>query len=295
MSITDCLNPLFSLTARACERSPIVSEMIRGINFKGKGRIVERLRPELMNREVVSTCDGLRYQLYLGDDVQRELYFNIYERRDLRMALDLIPVGGVCIDVGANNGAFALQFARKVGKLGLVHAFEPDPRVFPRLQTNCALNCFQDYMKCHQLAVSNLTGRLPFYQSDLGHSGWGSLAEFKDIAVGREYIEAVTMDHFLARENIHSVDFLKVDVEAHEPELLEGARDSLLKQLFRFILIEFNGIRLAQLGKSLDSYLVPLLGAGYRPLKPLARELEVIKNDLEAQRLLCTNMLFTAE
>ena len=252
------------------------------------------MRAESISREVVANCGGVIYRLDLRDDVQRELYFGIYERREIREALKLIPSDGICLDAGANNGAFALQFAKKVGPKGQVHAFEPDSIVYSRLKANCLLNGFESRLKCHQLAVSNVTGTVTFHKSDSKHSGWGSLADFKDIAVGAENVQSVTLDDFLAKENISGVDFLKVDVEAHEPELLEGARNSLRNHVFRFILIEFNGSRLRERGKSLEDFLNPLLIAGYEVIRPRADELRQILAGSIPNETVLINFLFAA-
>ena len=245
-----------------------------------------------MAREITADCQGIWFRLDLRDDVQREIYFNIYEQEDLQQTLDLIPSGGTCIDVGANNGAVALRLAKKVGKLGVVHALEPDPAILARLETNCRLNGFESFMKCHPLAASNVNGSVAFYGSDPRHSGWGSLARFADIAVDSRTVKTVTLDSFLAEQRIRSVDFLKVDVEAHEPELLEGARGSLMAKVFRYILIEFNGIRLAQRGKSLADVVTPLAAAGYRATRFRAELLQKMQDGLVAPESICTNFLF---
>jgi len=99
-----------------------------------------------MQREETVDREGIRYQLDLRDDVQRELYFNYYEWG--RCPSSACSYAGTCLD--ANNGAFALQMARKVGKSGTVHAFEPDQYVFSRLLQNCRLNhfvIFEDFVK----------------------------------------------------------------------------------------------------------------------------------------------------
>ena len=278
-----------------CERSAAVAEFLRRLKFKGKGRIIQHLRAESMNREVTADCNGISFRLDLRDNLQREIYFNVYEPVEIRAALDLIPAGGVCLDVGANCGAFALPFAKKVGRGGVVHAFEPDRYAFARLVSNCRLNGFEGRLKCHPVAVSNIRGTLSFYGSDPFHSGWGSAVKFKDIAVREESVPATTLDDFLETERIHRVDFLKVDVEAHEPELLAGAANSLKNQLFRFILIEFNGFRLTQRGKSLDDYLVPLLPAGYNVMRPSITRLQSMKAGSTKQVSVLTNFLFAPE
>jgi FkbM family methyltransferase len=293
MSVKDLFNPLFSVIARGCEKSELIAEGIRGLNFKGKGRIVERIRADAMNREVTAACDGIKFRLDLRDDVQREIYFNVFEKTELKQALDRVPVSGICLDIGANNGVFALQFAKKVGAQGLVHAFEPDRNVFSRLSANCRLNLFDNVLKCHNMAVSNVNGALTFYESSPNHSGWGSLEEFRDIAVHKETVQAITLDDFLGRENIRNVDFLKVDVEAHEPEVLEGASDSLRRQAFRNILIEFNGIRLSQRGKTLEDFLEPIIANGYSPIDFRTPRLEELRSAAIPPNTVCTSLLFT--
>ena len=296
MPLIRLFGPVFSLAARTCERSAAVADMMRKLNFKAKRDIIQRIRPESIAREVVADCGGVLYRLDLRDNVQRELYFGVYERGEIRDALELIPSGGICLDVGANNGAFAVQFAKKVGEKGVVHAFEPDSVVCSRLKANCLLNGFETRFKCHQLAVSNVTGALTFYKSDSRHSGWGSLTEFKDIAVKAETVHAVTLDDFLARENISRVDFLKVDVEAHEPELLEGARNSLRNHVFRFILIEFNGFRLKERGKSLGDFFSPLLTAGYSVVGSRAGKLdEMLTGSIPTESILINFLFGTPE
>ena len=292
MPLRDLLRPAFFVLARGCEVSPALARIIRTLDFRGKRSIVQRIRPQKMAGEVTADCRGIWFRLDLQDDVQREIYFNIYEQDDLDQALELVPPGGTCIDVGANNGAFALRLAKKVGKLGVVHALEPDPGILARLETNCRLNGFESFMKCHPLAVSNVNGMVPFYGSDRRHSGWGSLAKFEDIAVEPHSVRTVTLDRFLAEERIGSVDFLKVDVEAHEPELLEGARASLMARVFRSILIEFNGLRLAQRGKSLEDLVNPLATAGYRAARGRAELLQKMQDGLVAPESICTNFLF---
>jgi FkbM family methyltransferase len=271
-----------------------MAHVIRRLDFKGKGRIIQRIRSEAMRREVTADCGGILYRLDLADDVQRELYFNQYEKTDIRQLLALVPVGGTCLDVGANNGAFALQMARKVGEKGVVHAFEPDREVFIRLQYNCRLNGFEDRLHCHNIAVTNRTGPLSFYSSAAAHSGWGSLVRFGDIAVQTQEVEGIKLDDFMARESIRRVDVLKIDVEAHEPELLEGAQASLAAGVFRFVLIEFNGIRLAERGKTLEDFLRPFLLAGYKPAKLRLDLLKKMQAGVVPSANVCVNFLFEA-
>jgi FkbM family methyltransferase len=55
------------------------------------------------------------------------------------MAQVLQP-GDHVIDVGANIGSLTVAFAKRIGPSGIVYAFEPQPRIFQVLSTNCVLN-----------------------------------------------------------------------------------------------------------------------------------------------------------
>jgi hypothetical protein len=90
MDVKDALNPLFWFAARFCERSPAASSFVRNFAFKGKNRIVARIRPEAIAPEILATCHGVRHRLDLRDHGQRDLYFNCShsDELELRRALD---------------------------------------------------------------------------------------------------------------------------------------------------------------------------------------------------------------
>jgi len=287
------LNPLAGLAALACENSDVAAGIVRKLEFRGKRRIAQRTTRAKSGHEVVATCSGIRYKLDLRDDLQRELYFNIYDREDIQYALTLLRPGGVCLDVGANNGTFALNFARAVGGSGMVHAFEADGQVFARLQANCRLNKAESVVRCRHAAITSVSGPVEFYSSSSSHSGWGSVVEFQDIAEQKQTVTGITLDDFLLAQNIRHVDILKADIEAHEPEMLRGAQESLADHVFCHIIIEFNGLRLAQRGKSIEDLLAPLESAGYRAMEFRLKELQRVRDGSIPAETVCTNFFFS--
>jgi FkbM family methyltransferase len=217
------------------------------------------------------------------------------EKKDMRFISRLIPKGGICIDVGANVGFYALHFAKLVEKNGIVHAFEPDPNNLKLLRENCRLNNFTGIIQIYNLALSDKDGFMPFYQSDSTHSGWGSLYEFKDIVVSHINVPTTTMDNFLQLQRMNKVDFLKVDVEATEFELLAGMKNGLKNQVFRYIFIEFNGLRLEERGKNFTEFLKIFTTNNYKPTGINLEYLEQLKDGFLPQNNLMANFLFEAE
>ena len=61
-----------------------------------------------------------------------------YEAEELDLMRPLLRPGQIIIDVGANVGYTARFFAQAVGRTGDVHAFEPNPVIYPLLKQNVA-------------------------------------------------------------------------------------------------------------------------------------------------------------
>lgn len=241
--------------------------------------------------ELTAECGGLHFELDLRDDVQRGIYFGCYEPRDLSLVASLVRSGGTCVDVGANVGFYTLHFAKRVGPRGRVFAFEPDPRNALLLRRNLELNRFDSFVEVADAAVSDKDGRATLHRSDEAHSGWGSLAAHAGETSSVE-VPTITLDSFLDARGIDRVDFLKADVEGSEIELLRGAERSLKKRRFRYLFIEFNGVRLAERGLGLEEFLTPLEGAGYRPAGPHAVLVDRMRRGVIAPHMVWPNLLF---
>ncbi len=136
------------------------------------------------------------------------------------------PPGGTVIDIGCNYGEWALQMARAVGRSGKVYAFEPVQRLADCAQKTMDVNGLGQ-TEIVTSAVSNRDGEARFAvnldhsgKSGFGNSGTGD--ETEEISV-----PTVTLDSVVRDRNIDRLDFLKIDVEGHEADVLEGARETL--------------------------------------------------------------------
>ncbi len=243
--------------------------------------------------EMEAVCGGLRYRLDLRDDVQRSIFFDCYEPRDVTLVDALVGAGGVCLDVGANVGFYTLHLAKRVGPSGRVFAFEPEPRNAERLRTNCVLNGFDSIVEVAETAVADREGSAILHRSDAAHSGWGSLARHAETA-GAVLVRTTTLDSFLETRRIERIDLLKVDVEGSECELLAGAARSLASRRFRHLFIEFNGVRLLERGKTLEDFLRPLEANGYAPAPIHADLVSKMRRGAISPHTIWPNLLFTA-
>jgi FkbM family methyltransferase len=136
----------------------------------------------------------------------------------------------VIMDVGANSGLYALV-AKAENPTAEVHAFEPIDRMFEKLANNVRLNGFD--IRCEKVALSNVDGVGVVY--DPGGETLLSVTVNKDLnAPGvvstKVEIPLARLDTYLARERTPRIDLMKIDVETHEYEVLQGFEQQLREQ-----------------------------------------------------------------
>ena len=133
---------------------------------------------------------------------------------------EYINNGDTVIDIGANIGTTVLSMSKNVGESGKVIAFEPQLIMSQCLNTNLTLNDITN-VDVYNLAISNKNGwaRLNDQEfSDLGRYGEAGISEKGTI------IKTITLDEI----EIESCSLVKIDIEGHEWEAIQGATGFLL-------------------------------------------------------------------
>jgi FkbM family methyltransferase len=144
--------------------------------------------------------------------------------------------GMTVIDVGANAGVYTFSAATRVGSGGKVIAIEPFPACVSYLKETCRVNEF-DWVKVYGAAASDRAGQIR-----LSVCGASELNEViaEDVAVepGQAVeVACLTLDSLIDTEQLTAVDFLKLDAEGHEINVLRGAQ-RLLAEFSPVILYE---------------------------------------------------------
>ncbi len=136
------------------------------------------------------------------------------------------PPGGTAIDIGANYGEWTVQMARAVGPAGKVYAFEPVQALAGCVQKTMDVNGLKQ-TEIVALATSNKDGQASF-PVNLDHSGRSGFGQsHAGDAIVEISVKTVKLDSFVRERQINRLDFLKIDVEGHESEVLEGAQNIL--------------------------------------------------------------------
>jgi FkbM family methyltransferase len=157
--------------------------------------------------------------------------------------------GDIVVDIGAHMGRYTIPSSRSVGESGKVIAFEAHPYNFRILQHNLKLNKLTNVTTLNR-AVYSKKANLKLYLPDedqgytMHHSVMTNYLSTKyNNEIEQKYIEveADTLDNLLKSRGITTVNWIKIDVEGAEYEVLNGAREILSTNNPISILVEVHG------------------------------------------------------
>jgi FkbM family methyltransferase len=148
--------------------------------------------------------------------------------------------GDTVIDIGAHIGRYTITSSKQVGKTGKVVAIEADPDNFQLLKRNIALNKLTNVMPLNYAVFSERT-KIKLYEQSAS-------AKYNSIMLNRaaktkNYVEvnADTLDSLLKLNGVNRVNWIKIDVEGAEFEVLKGSTKTLSGENMS-LLIEIHNI-----------------------------------------------------
>jgi len=181
---------------------------------------------------------GFRIYLHPKDIISWGIgKYGYYEPFETEVFRKTVKEGMNVIDVGANIGYYSLMAAKLV-KTGKVYAFEPEENNYSLLLNSIRANNFRNIMPIQQCA-SNENGYCTFFVSPCETNlGGGSMVW--DSGGKKLVVPSITLDTFAEKENVSTVNVLKIDVEGAEPLVLMGARKILTDNKNLKIFLEYN-------------------------------------------------------
>ena len=162
----------------------------------------------------------------------------IFEKFETELAKKEIKRNDIVLDIGANIGYFTLIFSKLVGDNGKVYAFEPEPNNFAILKKNIEINNIHNVILI-QKAISDISKKISFYICDYNHAqhrAYPSPRCDKEITV-----DSITIDEYFSESKFsRKINFVKIDVEGSEYDVINGLRKTLELNPHLKILCEFS-------------------------------------------------------
>jgi FkbM family methyltransferase len=225
------------------------------------GRLGPVLEPLLARRVWrVEQGEGTGLKLHLPQN--RDYIMGASELPVQRAIADRLRPGDVFYDVGANVGFFSLLAARRVGATGRVCAFEPVPTNAHSVRRNAELNGLHN-LRVFEMAAGRENGVADFLLTRW--DGGGSLSEQAVTpahVMARTQVRVVSLDGLVAAEALPPPDFVKIDVEGTEMDVLVGMSGTI-RRCMPILLYEVDDRDPASLQRrwhELDEYVA---GFGY--------------------------------
>ncbi|MBA4854111.1 FkbM family methyltransferase [Emticicia sp. BO119] len=156
---------------------------------------------------------------------------NKWERESLNIWKKLCIGKDIIFDIGANTGIYSL-IAKTINTDCKVYAFEPQPNIYKSLSENNTLNQFD--IICEPIALSNINGVASFF--NYGTSAFESNSTAGSLNKSHRpqnqssiKVNCQTLESYITTNKLSKIDLMKIDVETHEVEVLEGMKDYLNK------------------------------------------------------------------
>jgi FkbM family methyltransferase len=178
-----------------------------------------------------------------NDGLGEQLRFGGFEREELDFVRRFLQPGMTVLDIGAHHGLYTLLASKQVGSTGRVYSFEPSPRERKALSLHVGLN-FCRNVSIERIALGGEEGTADLFVVQGSQTGCNSLrppvvpSEMNPVKV-----DVLTLDTWLHNRRIAAVDFIKLDVEGAELEVLKGSARLLEMRPRPVILAEVQDVR----------------------------------------------------
>lgn len=204
--------------------------------------------------------NGIKLKLDISNVVDHLKYF-AFKDKGFENFVQLLQQQFTVLDIGANIGLTALEFAAKVSD-GRVICFEPSPENFDRIKENIALNSFNNITAVN-VGIGDNAGQFNLYNVVDSNPGMKRILNV-DVAENftSESILIDTLESQLNKLNIQRVHAIKIDVEGFELKVLHSAK-FVLQQYKPLLFIELDDRNLKGQNSSAIELVHYLSGMGY--------------------------------
>jgi FkbM family methyltransferase len=190
-------------------------------------------------------CQDLSFRFYCPNLITRWRADTFLTKEPDTLAwIDSFEPGSVFFDVGANVGLYTIYAAKRGHR---VFAFEPEAQNYFLLNQNVYLNSVSDRVTCLNIGFSNRTELtslfLQKFEMGAAMNSVGIATDWqrqKFQPIFRQGVLSFRLDDFLGGFGGQFPNYLKIDVDGLEREIIDGASNLLKSPRLKSVQIELN-------------------------------------------------------
>lgn len=165
--------------------------------------------------------------------------WDFYIDGELLIIQTFINQNDLVIDAGAHFGDWSDLVLKHTKNKCFLYSFEPVPNFFKKLESKVDGNG-----NCYNIALGKNEAETTmnyYYKESEGCSSLYDRVVLNTIPVQKINIKVECLDNFCIKNNINHINFLKIDVEGCEWDLLQGADKLISDNKINFIQFEYGG------------------------------------------------------
>ncbi len=189
---------------------------------------------------------GITAQFYVNNFEELRYVESVFEKGDkdeenmLAPLMDMLQLGDVAYDIGANIGVHTIFMAKKVNEKGRVIAFEPETTNYEALRKNIGLNGLnKNNITPVKVALGDKADTGNLYIKNRIGSGAVSLIE-SDESDFCEKVEIIPGDFLVQKDNLPIPKAVKIDVEGYEYPVIKGLQKTLSDKACQMVCCEIH-------------------------------------------------------
>lgn len=183
------------------------------------------------NTDFLTLFDGTR--ICAPTDIKLMTPFVLREQQDwfedeIRFVRSCITPEMTAVDIGANYGLYSTAIANQLGDKGKLYSFEPTPDTAQALRETIKENGLDKKVELLETGLSDHAGEASFYASK--NAELNSLHAENAEGAEKITISLDTLDACAERLDWQNLDFIKLDAEGEEINILKGGQTVLTEK-----------------------------------------------------------------
>jgi len=253
--------------------------IVKQYGILGSLRIYYRLMMWYLFHTVAGKADNYvlvrvnDYRMYINlkdRGISRDLFvYGTREADQMYIVRKVLKSGMPVLDIGANIGYYVILESSIIGRNSKIVVYEPSKENCALLKKNLELNDLTDMVELNNDAVSNRAGISRFYLSEKSNLHTLNPVSYKGDKKreeGQDFVDVKTADIYEVLKRHRDIGFIRMDIEGHEVEVLEGiARAVKELKIYPGILFETHFPKYDSAKHDVVKSLNALFSLGYTP------------------------------